>query len=73
MIVDSPPSAAYMSQLTGSALVEIMACRQATIYTNAELLSVRPLGQKTQNTKLAIHEMHLATSSAKRQAFVGGS
>ena len=56
MIVNSPPSAAYMSQLTGSALVQIMACRQATMYTNAGLLSVRPLGQKTQNTKLAIHE-----------------
>ena len=53
MIVNSPPSAAYMSQLTGSALVQIMACRQATMYTNAGLLSVRPLGQKTQNT---IHE-----------------
>ena len=36
-INSSPHSAAYMRQWIGSALVQIMACRQAIILTNAGL------------------------------------
>ena len=40
----SPPSAAYMLQLIGSALVQIISCHQVIIFTNAWLLSIGPLG-----------------------------
>ena len=39
----SPHGAAYMHQWIVSALVQIMACRQAIIWTNAWLLSIGPL------------------------------
>ena len=61
----SPPSATYMCQWIGSALVQIMAVspirRQAIIYSNAGLLSIRPLGTNFsgifyQNTKFFIYE-----------------
>ena len=39
----SSPNAAYTRQWIGSALVQIMACRQAIIETNAALSSIGPL------------------------------
>ena len=56
----SSPSAAYMRQWFGSALVQVR--RQAIItWTSADLLLIGPLGTKlqwncNQNTKLFIHE-----------------
>ena len=39
----SPPNAAYMRHWTGWVLVQVMA-RQAITWTNADLLSIGPLG-----------------------------
>ena len=69
----SPPSAAYMRQWIGSALNQIMPFRrQAIIWTNAELLSIGPLGTFRNFNEIRIRiqnlpfmKMHLKTSSTK--------
>ena len=49
----SSPSAVYMREWTGSALVQVMAPvrRQTITWTNADLLSVGPLGTKSEKFK----------------------
>ena len=69
----SPPSAAYMSQLTGSALVKVMACRlrcQAVIWIIAGLVSFGLLGTNFSKNWIGIpsfslKNMHFKLSSAK--------
>ena len=62
VVNSSPPSAAYMHQWTGSALVQTMCARgQAITWTNAGLLSIGPLSDKFQwnsnrNTEVFINE-----------------
>ena len=43
-IYSSTPSDAHMRQYTRSSLVQILVWRQAIIWTNADLLSIGPLG-----------------------------
>ena len=77
----SPPSAAYMRQWIGSALVQIMACR---LYGAKPSLSKPMLGywnldlinklqwNFNQNTNIFIHKRHLKSSSAKWRQFCPG-
>ena len=70
----SPPNAAYMRQLIGSALVHIMNWRQAIIFTNAGSLSNGHLGTKfseslTKSQNFTFTKMYLKISSAKRRRF----
>ena len=76
----SLPSAAYMHQWTGSALVQIMACRlvrQALIWTNAGTLLIWPLGTNFSEMLMEIQtfsfkKMHLKVLSAKWRQFCPG-
>ena len=72
------PGAAYVSmQGTESALVQVMAYRlfdQAITWTNADLLSVRPLGTKFNEIRIKIQnfssmKMHLKMSSVVLSSF----
>ena len=70
-INSSPPSAAYIPQWIGSALVHIMACR---LFGAKPLLSVRPLGTNFSEIPIKIQDfsftkMHLKMSSAKYPPF----
>ena len=73
-----PLSAAYMCQITGWALVQVMACRrQAITWTNADKLSIRLLGTNFSQIRIEIRKfsfmkMHLKMSSAKWRPFCPG-
>ena len=58
VINSSPPSAAYMRQWTRSALAQIMARRQAIIWTIAGLLSIGPLGTNFSEILIKIQNFH---------------
>ena len=73
----SPPSAAYIRQWIGSALVQIMACRQAITWANTGLLSIGILGRNFSEILIKIQnfsftKMHLKISSAKWRPFCPG-
>ena len=80
LINSSPPSATYMRQWIGSALVQIMACLssircQAIIWTNAGLLAIGSLGTNFSEILIKIQnfsfkKMHLKMSSAKVAAIL---
>ena len=72
-IISSPPSAAFVRQWIGSALVKVMACRQAITWTNVSLLLIGPLvtnfteiRNEIQNDSLM--KMHLKMLSVKLAA-----
>ena len=79
-INSSPPSAAYMHQGIGSALVQIMACpirRQAIIKTSAGLLSIGPLATNFSEIlvkirNLSFTKIYLKLLSAKWRPFCPG-
>ena len=73
-INSSPPNAAYMRRWAGSALP---GWRQAIIWTNADILSIRPQGTYFNEILLEIQifsfrKMHLKMSSAKWRPFCPG-
>ena len=74
----SPPSVAYMHLWTGSALVQIMACRmfgtKPLPEINAGLLSIGPLGTHLSEIRIEVQhisfmKMHLKLSSVKWRPF----
>ena len=75
-LISPPPSAAYMHQWIGSALVQIMDCHLFAP-SHYLLLSIWPLGANfseflNQNQNFSFAKMHLKTSSAKFWPFCPG-
>ena len=67
LLNSSPPSATYMHQWTGFALVQVMVCRQAITWTNAAILSIESLGtniNEISKQNFSFPEMHLKILSA---------
>ena len=73
-----PPSTAYMCRQTVSALVHALAWRwQAITWTNADLLSIGPIGTKFSENRIEIltvsfQKMHLKIFSGKWWPFCPG-
>ena len=74
LINSSPPSAAYIHQWTGSALVKVMACHLYGTKPYVDLLSIVPLGTNISEIWIGIQsfsfmKMHLRMLSVKWQPF----